>query len=148
MTVTLPGGSRLEKRTEAPDSAGHVGCGSRRPEPHCPALVILFRLGFVTGTARSDYEAVIRCCGGTLGGKSRLERITSDPAICHGQPTVRGLRYTASSPRRLLVVATGNITNAALLALFETHLDVIITALEEADYVELGPNSLVVHRRR
>lgn len=54
----------------------------------------------------------------------------------------------ASSPRRLLVVATGNITNAALLALFETHLDVIITALEEADYVELGPNSLVVHRRR
>ena len=24
---------------------------------------------------------------------SRLDRITTDPAICHGQPTVRGLRY-------------------------------------------------------
>jgi uncharacterized protein (DUF433 family) len=23
------------------------------------------------------------------------ERITIDPAICHGQPTVRGLRYPA-----------------------------------------------------
>lgn len=24
---------------------------------------------------------------------SRLERITSDPVICHGKPCVRGLRY-------------------------------------------------------
>jgi uncharacterized protein (DUF433 family) len=24
---------------------------------------------------------------------SQLDRITTDPAICHGQPTVRGLRY-------------------------------------------------------
>lgn len=24
---------------------------------------------------------------------SRLERITSDPQVCHGQPVVRGLRY-------------------------------------------------------
>lgn len=54
----------------------------------------------------------------------------------------------AKSPERLLVVATGNITNAALLSLFETHLDAIATALEEADFVELGPDSLVVHRRR
>lgn len=51
------------------------------------------------------------------------------------------------SPARLLVVATGNITNTALLSLFETHLDTMATALEEADYVELGPDSLVVHRR-
>ena len=52
------------------------------------------------------------------------------------------------SPRRLLVVATGNITNNALLALFETHLDAIVDTLDEADYVELGPDALVVHRRR
>jgi predicted nuclease of predicted toxin-antitoxin system len=52
------------------------------------------------------------------------------------------------SPQRLLVVATGNITNTALLSLFERHLDAIATALEEADFVELGPESLVVHRRR
>ena len=28
---------------------------------------------------------------------SRLERITVDPSICHGQPTVRGLRYPVES---------------------------------------------------
>lgn len=52
------------------------------------------------------------------------------------------------SPRRLLVVTTGNITNTALLALFATHLEAITAALEEADYIELGPDALVVHRRR
>jgi len=37
-----------------------------------------------------------------LGGMSRLERITSDPAVCHGQPVVRGLRYPVQSLRELL----------------------------------------------
>ncbi len=52
------------------------------------------------------------------------------------------------SPQRLLVVATGNITNTSLLSLFETHLDAIVSALEETDFAELGSDSLVVHRRR
>lgn len=52
------------------------------------------------------------------------------------------------SPCRLLVVATGNITNAALLALFEANLDAIVGALGEADFVELGSEALVVHRRQ
>ncbi|WP_037042522.1 DUF433 domain-containing protein [Pseudonocardia halophobica] len=33
---------------------------------------------------------------------TRLDRITSDPAVCHGQPTVRGLRYTVESLLELL----------------------------------------------
>ena len=33
---------------------------------------------------------------------SRLERITTDPAVCHGQPTVRGLRYTVQGLLELL----------------------------------------------
>lgn len=33
---------------------------------------------------------------------SRLDRITADPALCHGQPTVRGLRYTVTSLLELL----------------------------------------------
>lgn len=33
---------------------------------------------------------------------SRLDRITSDPAICHGQPTIRGLRYTVEGLLELL----------------------------------------------
>jgi uncharacterized protein (DUF433 family) len=33
---------------------------------------------------------------------SRLDRITTDPAICHGQPTVRGLRYPVENLLDLL----------------------------------------------
>ena len=33
---------------------------------------------------------------------SLLERITSDPAVCHGQPTVRGLRYPVQTLLELL----------------------------------------------
>jgi predicted nuclease of predicted toxin-antitoxin system len=54
----------------------------------------------------------------------------------------------SGSPRRLLVVATGNITNASLMSLFAAHLDAIIAALGESDFVELGPTVLVVHQRR
>lgn len=54
----------------------------------------------------------------------------------------------ASTPRRLLVVATGNITNTALPALFRDNLDVVVAALEGADFVELGPKALVMHQRR
>lgn len=52
------------------------------------------------------------------------------------------------SPQRLLVVSTGNITNNALLSLVETHLAAICSAFDEADFVELGPSSLIVYRRR
>ena len=52
------------------------------------------------------------------------------------------------SPQRLLVVTTGNITNTALLSLFELHLDAIAAAFDGADFVEVGPDTLVVHRRR
>jgi len=52
------------------------------------------------------------------------------------------------SPQRLLIVTTGNITNAALLWLFDAHLDAVARALEEADLVELGAGALVVYRRR
>lgn len=54
----------------------------------------------------------------------------------------------SGSPRRLLVVATGDITNSALLALFKANLDAVIGALDEADFVELGRDMMVVHRRR
>jgi uncharacterized protein (DUF433 family) len=33
---------------------------------------------------------------------SRLDRITSDPSICHGQPTIRGLRYPVETLLELL----------------------------------------------
>ena len=60
----------------------------------------------------------------------------------------RDSHLLSRSPRRLLIVATGNITNAALLSLFEVHLDAILAALEESDFAEFTPSSLIVHRRR
>ncbi len=33
---------------------------------------------------------------------SRLDRVTSDPSICHGQPTIRGLRYPVETLLELL----------------------------------------------
>jgi hypothetical protein len=45
-------------------------------------------------------------------------------------------------------VATGNITNLALLELFEAHLDAIVGALGDSDFVELGAHVLIAHRRR
>ncbi len=49
------------------------------------------------------------------------------------------------SPRRLLVVTTGNITNRELLALFDGNLTVIIEALSESPFVELSPAGLILH---
>ncbi len=53
-----------------------------------------------------------------------------------------------STPRRLLIVATGNISNNDLLALFSLHLDAIAAALDEVRFVEVWPNQLVVHEDR
>lgn len=39
---------------------------------------------------------------GSLISVSRLERITVDPSICHGKPTVRGLRYPVETLLELL----------------------------------------------
>jgi uncharacterized protein (DUF433 family) len=37
---------------------------------------------------------------------SRLDRITSDPAVCHGQPVVRGLRYPVQMLLQLMASGT------------------------------------------
>lgn len=50
------------------------------------------------------------------------------------------------TPARLLVVATGNISNDDLLGLFMTYVDSIVAAFDGSAFVELGPESLVIHR--
>lgn len=47
-----------------------------------------------------------------------------------------------SSPRRLLIVTTGNIGNDALLELLDANLEVVVSALESARLVELGQSSV------
>ncbi|WP_106298051.1 DUF5615 family PIN-like protein [Knoellia remsis] len=51
-------------------------------------------------------------------------------------------------PAKLLIVATGNITNDALLALFDDALEALVDALDEYDLVELRPDALIAHPRR
>ena len=51
------------------------------------------------------------------------------------------------TPKKLLIVATGNITNRELIALFEEHLGAIVAALDGADLVELAAAALTVHDR-
>lgn len=43
---------------------------------------------------------------------SRLDRITSNPSVCHGQPTIRGLRYPVENLLELL--ASGMTIEAVL----------------------------------
>ena len=50
------------------------------------------------------------------------------------------------TPHRLLLISTGNISNAELLKLIEDNHDSIVSALQHADFVELGHRSLIVHR--
>jgi len=44
------------------------------------------------------------------------ERITIDPEICHGKPTVRGLRYTVES---ILELLSSGMTVEQILADYE-----------------------------
>ena len=39
---------------------------------------------------------------------SRLQRIVSDPTICHGQPVIRGLRYPVEMILELLASGMSN----------------------------------------
>ena len=59
---------------------------------------------------------------------SRLDRITSDPAICHGKPTIRGLRYTVESILELL--SSGMTVDEVLADYPDLERDDILAALE------------------
>jgi predicted nuclease of predicted toxin-antitoxin system len=52
----------------------------------------------------------------------------------------------ARTPRQLLVVATGNITNNDLLSLFELHLGDVLSGFEEVDFAELSHDALALGR--
>lgn len=51
----------------------------------------------------------------------------------------------AGTPKRLLLVATGNIHNSDLIALVERRLDDLVTAFGGSTFVELHRDVLVVH---
>jgi uncharacterized protein (DUF433 family) len=55
-----------------------------------------------------------------------LQRITINPAICHGKPCIRGLRYPVAF---LLELLSAGMTHAEILADYED--------LEEADLLSV-----------
>ena len=59
---------------------------------------------------------------------SRLHRITSDPEVCHGRPTVRGLRYPVEDLLELL--SAGMTTEEILDDYPDLERDDILAALE------------------
>ena len=59
---------------------------------------------------------------------SRLERITIDPAICHGKPCIRGLRYPVNVILDLL--ASGMTVEEILSDYDDLDRDDILAALE------------------
>ena len=61
---------------------------------------------------------------------SHLDRITADPTICHGSPTIRGLRYPVEMIVGLL--AAGMTTDQVLNDYEDLEPDDILAALEFA----------------
>ena len=49
-------------------------------------------------------------------------------------------------PYKLLLVATGNIKNSDLEALFQQHLSQLVELLQTYSYVEVGRNAIIIHQ--
>lgn len=79
-------------------------------------------------SATSRVASVRRRDAGTLGRMSLLERITVDPAVCHGQPAVRGLRYPVQSLLELL--ASGMTIEDVLADYPDLEREDLLAALE------------------
>jgi uncharacterized protein (DUF433 family) len=72
--------------------------------------------------------AVLQAAGRYASGMSRLERITSDPNVCHGQPIIRGLRYPVEHLLELL--ASGMTIDEVLADYADLERDDLLAALE------------------
>jgi uncharacterized protein (DUF433 family) len=69
---------------------------------------------------------------------SRLDRITSDPAICHGKAVIRGLRYPVQT---LLELMSSGMTVDEILADYEDlQREDLLAALEYAAVLAGGPH--------
>lgn len=66
-------------------------------------------------------------------GKSHLDRITRNPDICHGKPTIRGLRYPVDTMLDLL--ASGMSIDQILEDYSDLERDDLLACLEYASKV-------------
>jgi len=61
---------------------------------------------------------------------SLISRITIDPAVCHGKPTIRGLRYPVDSMLELL--ASGMSIEALIIDYPDLEKDDFLACIEYA----------------
>lgn len=73
---------------------------------------------------------------------SRLDRITVDPSICHGAPTIRGMRLRVQDILELL--ASGMTYDEILTDYDELERDDILAVLEFAALDSAGRRQRVV----
>jgi predicted nuclease of predicted toxin-antitoxin system len=52
----------------------------------------------------------------------------------------------SKQPKKLILVRTGNIGNSSLLFLFEKHLSVILSLIQDNALLEINKDEIVVHR--
>lgn len=105
------------------------------------------RLARLLNAAGHDVLHTMDLADGNRTTDRRIAELADDEgrAVVTKDRDFRDSHLLMNSPQRLLLVATGNITNVALLALFELHLGAIVDALGEAAFVELDRTSLIVH---
>lgn len=53
--------------------------------------------------------------------------------------------HIAREPEKLLLISTGNISNAELDALFFTNLSAILSAFQTGSFVEMSGTTLIIH---
>lgn len=76
---------------------------------------------------------------------NRLSELESRVVVTKDADFVNSF-IVARRPYKLLLVSTGNITNAELEALFITHAPGIAAAFMTHSFIELYRNSLVIHQ--
>lgn len=108
------------------------------------------RLARFLDDAGHDSVHTSQLAGGNRLSDWRLAEIADDEerVVVTKDRDFRDGHLLVASPRRLLIIATGNISNDALLALFGAHLVVIVDTFDDADFVEMSTTALTVHRRR
>ena len=111
--------NRRENAGQRPFSAGGRLTAADRDSP-------TFAVASGTTVVRNRFPAPWTI--GTLTKMTRLDRITTDPAICHGKPTVRGLRYPVEMLLELL--ASGMSIEDVLEDYADLERDDLLAALE------------------
>ena len=84
----------------------------------------------------------------TADSEIRSSADADDRVVVTKDADFRHMHETGGHPERLLIVAVGNTRNRELLEHFTAHQATIVSAFDEADFVELGRESLTLHPRR